>query len=301
MKNPKKKSQLVKKRERMGYTFVIHWVIGLAVFFYIPIIQSIGYSFSSVIIGDGVETFFVGLEHYKYIFAENPDYVNNLRDAIGEMFYSLPIIIALSLILAVVLNQKFKGQVFARAIFFLPVIFGTSAIMTVLTSERVNASLFVVQSGADYAYGGLIDFKQILGELDLPSQISDLLEGLLGKVFNIIWNCGVQTILFLAGLQSIPVSQYEVSKIEGANKWEEFWFVTIPSLRHIITLVIVYTMITIFTSTNNVVMGQSFSLLQDQLVYDISSAMLWSYFVVVLMLIGTILLLYQKFAIKRWE
>lgn len=286
----------------MGYTFVAHWIIGLILFFYIPVINSIWYSFSEVIIGtEGVSTTFVGLANYKNIFLENPDYVNNLREAIVSLLYTLPVVIALSLILATLLNQKFKGRLIARAIFFLPVIFGTSAVMSVLTSSQINVSLFVVKSGAEYSYGGLIDFRAILSNLNLPDQISQLLEDLLGNIFGIIWSCGVQTILFLAGLQSTPVSLYEVSKIEGASKWEEFWFVTIPSLRNIITLVIIYTMISLFTSTDNTIMRQAFVLLQDQLVYDTSSAMLWSYFVVVAAFIGLVLVLFKKFCLKKWE
>ena len=232
---------LVQKRDMMGYTFIVHWAIGLLVFFILPIITSIRYSFNDVNIGnEGVEYKYAGLKHFQYILSEDPNFVNNMRDSITSILYSLPIILALSLILAVVLNQKFLGRTVFRAVFFLPVIFGSSVIMTVLNSQEVNASLFVAQSGAEYTYGGIIDFRTILSELNLPDQLSTILQDLLSDVFGIIWSCGVQTILFLAGLQSIPTSLYEVSKVEGASKWEEFWFITIPSLRHIITLVIIF-------------------------------------------------------------
>lgn len=293
---------LVQKRDMMGYTFIAHWAIGLLVFFILPIITSIRYSFNDVNIGnEGVEYKYAGLKHFQYILSEDPNFVNNMRDSITSILYSLPIILALSLILAVVLNQKFLGRTVFRAVFFLPVIFGSSVIMTVLNSQEVNASLFVAQSGAEYTYGGIIDFRTILSELNLPDQLSTILQDLLSDVFGIIWSCGVQTILFLAGLQSIPISLYEVSKVEGASKWEEFWFITIPSLRHIITLVIIYTMIQLFTSTDNSVMQQAFILLREKLVYDVSSAMLWFYFIIVLGVIGAVIAAYQRFAVKRWE
>ena len=298
----KKTMGLVEKRDMIGYTFVAHWAIGLILFFILPVLTSIRYSFSNVDIGnEGVVYEFAGLKHFKYILDEDPNFVNNMRDSITSILYSLPIILALSLILAVVLNQKFRGRTFFRAVFFLPVIFGSSVIMTVLTSQEVNASLFVAQSGAEYTYGGLIDFRAILSELNLPDQISTILQDLLSDVFGIIWSCGVQTILFLAGLQSIPTSLYEVSKVEGASKWEEFWFITIPSLRNIITLVIIYTMIQLLTATDNSVMQQAFILLRDKLVYDISSAMLWFYFIIVLIVIGAVIAVYQRFAVRRWE
>lgn len=298
----KKTMGLVEKRDMLGYTFVAHWAIGLLLFFILPVLTSIRYSFNDVDIGnEGVVYEFAGLKHFKYILVEDPNFVNNMRDSITSILYSLPIILALSLILAVVLNQKFRGRTFFRAVFFLPVIFGSSVIMTVLTSQEVNASLFVAQSGAEYTYGGLIDFRAILSELNLPDQISTILQDLLSDVFGIIWSCGVQTILFLAGLQSIPISLYEVSKVEGASKWEEFWFITIPSLRNIITLVIIYTMIQLLTATDNSVMQQAFILLRDKLVYDVSSAMLWFYFIIVLIVIGAVIAAYQHFAVKRWE
>ena len=297
-----KKMGLVQKRDMMGYTFIIHWAIGLLLFFGIPVFTSIMYSFNDVTMGaTGLESKFVGLKHFNNILVKDPNYVNNIRDSMVNILYSLPIIIALSLILAVVLNQKFYGRTIFRAIFFLPVIFGSSVIMSVLTCKEVNAPLFVAQSGAEYTYGGLIDFRTILGNLNLPDQISAVLQSLLGNIFGIIWNCGVQTILFLSGLQSIPVSLYEVSKVEGASKWEEFWFITIPSLRNIISLVIIYTMIQQFTASDNSVMSQALVLLRDKLIYDESSAMLWLYFVIALAIIGIILGAYQRFAVKRWE
>ena len=123
---------------------------------------------------------------------------------------------------------------------------------------------------------------------------------LLSNSVSIIWKCGVQTILFLAGLQSIPASLYEVSKIEGANKWDEFWLITVPSLRHIISLVLIYTMIELFVDMDNTLVSNAYNRMLNQ-DYGNSSAMLWFYFSIVLILIGTVYVLYQKLCVKRWE
>ena len=90
----------------------------------------------------------------------------------------------------------------------------------------------------------------------------------------------MQIILFLAGLQGIPDSLYEVSKIEGANKWDEFWRITVPMLRHVLLLVIIYTMISQFTNSNNKVVSNALVLMKD-MQYDMAAAMLWFYFVIV--------------------
>ena len=299
----KKKSSLEATRQRYGYTFVAHWGIGLIMFFIVPLLSSVIYAFSDVSIGNnGVETDLIGLEHFIAILKKDPNYLNNLRDSLGSIFYSLPIIIALSLILAVVLNQNFKGRTFFRGIFFMPVIIVSSVVIVHMQSTYVNAPLFTMSSSDGVtASGSLIDFEGMLSELNLPVQITTMLSNLLGNVFGLIWNCGVQTILFLAGLQSISSSLYEVSKIEGANKWEEFWFITVPMLKDVLSLVIIYTMIELFTAVDNPIMKTAYTLMQDRQIYDRSSAMLWLYFFIVLTVIGAVLLIYNRFCVKRWE
>lgn len=291
------KKSVEKARTRVGYTFVIHWLIGLLVFFLYPVVKSLWYSFNNVIIKPGrIITEFLGIEYYRELLAVDPNYVDNLRDSIGMMFYSLPIIMALSLILAVLLNQQFKGRTVFRAIFFLPVIMTNSVVMNTLNGEFVKLPLFSAgESGT-----GIINYTEIIQNLNIPDTISPILVFLLSNTVSIIWKCGVQTILFIAGLQSIPASLYEVSKIEGANKWEEFWMITVPSLRHIISLVLIYTMIELFVDMENTVVFNAYNHMMDQ-DYGRSSAMLWFYFVIVLTLIGIVYMLYQKFCIKHWE
>lgn len=303
MKLWQKQSGLVARRERMGYTFVAHWVLGLLLFFIYPLISSFMYAFSNAnITEEGMQLSFAGLTHFDYILNSDPNYVDNLTSSLGLIGYTLPIVLALSLILAVVLNQQFVGRTLFRAIFSLPIIIASSPIIGILSSDKVNAPIFNMTSGTEQGeYGGVIDFTSILSSLALPDEVNSMLASLLSNVFSVIWSCGVQTILFLAGLQSIPAQLYEVSKIEGANKWEEFWMVTVPSLRHVITLVLIYTMIQLFTATDNPLMKQAFTLLQDKQIYDQSSAMLWLYFGIVLAVMGVVLGLYNRLCIRKWE
>lgn len=302
MKKRRSYNSLDARRQRDGYTFIIHYVIGLIMFFIIPIFNSLKYSVSDVTIdGDGVQTKFVGLKYFKYILFEDSAYLNNLRDSVISLLYSLPVIIALSLVFAVVLNQNFKGRTVFRGIFFLPVIIASSVILDLLTGQYVRAPFMFISSGEEYNYGSIIDFNEILSRFDLPSGILDFLSDSLTDVFSLIWSCGVQTILFLGGLQSISPSFYEVSKIEGANKWEEFWFITIPMLRHMILLVIIYTMIDLFTAVNNPLMNQAYTVMQDKQIYDRSSAMLWGYFIIVGAIIGAVTLIFSRYSKRKWE
>lgn len=293
----KKKRGIESLRSRYGYTFIAHWALGLILFFIVPTISSLIYSFSKIFILDtGFELEFLGLANFKEILYENPDYLTNIRDAVGSMFYSLPIVVALSLILAVLLNQKFPGRTLFRIVFFLPVVIASSVIVRMLSDPTVNAEIFNLSSEGQ----GVINYEIILGNLNLPAQISDTLIFILSNAVSLAWSCGVQTILFLAGLQSIPASLYEVSKIEGANKWEEFWKITIPMLRHVISLVIIYTMISLFTSADNLIMSAAMKLM-SAMDYGVASSMLWFYFMIVLSFIGIALFLYNKLCVKKWE
>ncbi len=290
-------------RRRQGYYFVAHWIIGLVLFIGLPIISSISYSFSNVKIETGnIQTTFAGLTHFKKILSVDPEYLDNVLGSMGELLYTLPIILALSLAFAVLLNQRFVGRTVIRAIYFLPVILVTTNILKLMNSGAVRGAQIIVYSGAEATYGGsIIDFNEILQNLDLPVKIREIFSTYLQNVFQLIYDSGVQIILFLSGLQSIPKSLYEVSKIEGATKWEEFWFVTIPSLRNVISLVLIYTMIEFFTKVTNPVIRQAYTLLKDRQIYDESSAMLTFYFMIGLAIMGAIIFLYNKFCMKRWE
>ena len=297
MSKKRKSSGLEATRNRAGYTFLIHWFVGLILFFILPIAKSIWYCFNDVIIQPGnIETNFVGLEHIKEYLLRDPSYVDYLRDSVAMMFYSLPIIISVSLILAVLLNQKFKGKTFFRSICFLPVILVNSAVMNQLNGEYIQLPLF--STGEEGV--GIIDYEQIIMSLNVTSQLSPILTFLLSNTINLIWSCGIQTILFLAGLQSISPSFYEVSKIEGANKWEEFWFITIPSLRNILLLVIIFTMIELFVDMKNLVVANAYGEMISQR-YGQSSTMLWIYFAIVMVIMGIVLFLYNRLCMKRWE
>lgn len=284
-------------RRRYGYTFVSHWVIGLIAFFFVPLIYSIIYSFSDITITEiGFSLDYVGFKNYDMTLFQNPDYLDQVRDAIGSMFYSLPMIIALSLILAVLLNQKYKGRTIMRIIFFLPVIIESSVVVRLLSDSSINVPIFNFSTDGQ----GFMDYEMILSNLNLPTQITEFLTFFLSNAVSLTWSCGVQIILFLAGLQSIPESLYEVSKIEGANKWDEFWQITVPMLRHVLSLVIIYTMISKFTSSTNKVVSTSLELMSAN-DYSTAAAMLWFYFVVVLAVIGIVLFLYNRYCLKKWD
>ena len=289
-----RRSGLEIKRQRPGYWFVLPWVIGMLLFFIIPLFTSIQYSFSDVKIEPGeVIVHSVGLKNYNQILTVDADYVNQLAGSVGYVLGSVPLVIAFSLIIAVLLSRKFFARTFFRALYFSPIIFATSAVMKILENDPVNIPIYSNNEE-------LSDFLQIFTLMDLPPAVTSVMTFMVSFSLYVMQNAAVPIVLFLAGLQEIPASLYEVSKIEGADKWEEFWMITIPSLRNIITLVVVYTMIDLFAQSHNTVVSRAQDLMTTQ-EFGTSSAMLWFYFLIVIAAIGVVYSLYYRFCVKKWE
>ena len=284
-------------KERYGWTCVSIWVVGLVLFFIIPIFQSIFFTFCKVrLVAGDLQTTWIGFENISYIFTKDANYTNNLTMGVIQFAYSFPIILVLSLILALMLNQKFKGRVFFRAIYFLPVIIASGVILgTIIGEKSVGAS------GNDEAVtANMINVRELVEWTGLPEKIGKYFESAINAIMNLVWKCGVQIILFIAGMQSIPDLYYEVSKVEGATGWEEFWFITFPSLSRVITLVTVFTMVELMTSQTDKVMSQAYNLISSQM-FGESSAMLWVYFCIIGAILGTILFAFNHFCAKKWE
>ncbi len=286
------------KRRMYGRMFILPWEIGFVLFFLIPLAQSLLFVFSKVSIGEAnFETAWTGFENIKYVLYNSAEYVNNLVDSLTSFTYSIPLVVALSLIVAVMLNQKFKGRVIFRSIFFLPVIIATGVVMTYIQGDAAAEAL---RSGGANASANGIDVTEILQGMNLSTEITDFLVGFVNQIFDLFWKCGVQIVLFISGLQSIPEQLYEVCKVEGANEWEKFWYVTFPMLSGTTLLVVVFTAIEMFTDATNLVMRQAYTVMLEKQVYDQSAAMLWIYFALVGLILGAVVLLLQKKVFAKW-
>ena len=296
------KNQLEKRQNRFGYVFIAPWIVGFILFFFIPFVQSIWFAFCKVTISEnGFETRYIALNNFNYLFNLSETYVNNLKTSVGQFLYSLPLIVILSLILGLILNQKFRGRLLARAIFFLPVIIASGVVMEIFNSDIVAAQMRESGSQVNAFIGESVDFSKILMQLSLPQTMAEPILQSIQSIFDLIWSCGVQTILFIAGLQAIPDSLYEASHLEGATSWEDFWFITLPMLMNVFVLVVVFTIIDIFTNSNNPVMEEAYQLMMVSQNYDRSSAVLWSYFLIVGVFIALVMWIIHRFFLKKWE
>lgn len=290
------------KKSMYGFLFVLPWIIGFILFFLMPFIQSIMFSFSKVSTGDGgFNLDFVGLENYRYILYEDPDFVTNLVSSFTGFISNVPIILILSLIIAVVLNGKFKGRTFFRSLFFIPAIISTGVVMKYISGDSVMEAMRSSSDTATVYSSELIDFNAVFNGLGLPLEFGNMILGYLQDIFDLIWNCGIQIVLFVSGLQSIPVQLYEVSKVEGATKWEEFWYVTVPLLRFSIILVMVFTAIEYCSSIDNAAMQHAYSVLVSSMIYHRSAAMMWLFFIVIGVVFGLVIWAVQHFIFRKWD
>jgi len=198
-----------------GLAFVGPLVIGLIIFTYGPVIAA---AYLSLTEGDYIGTpAWVGLANYGRILQDELFW-----RAIGNTAYyvigTLPTGMALSLALALAMNQKLRGIVFYRAIFFLPTI--TSAVaISLLWSWMYNPEFGVINT--------LLEKLGIKG----PGWLASTKWALPAMMIMSVWvGLGYNMLLFLAGLQGIPTEFYEAAEIDGAGPWRRFMHVTFPLL-----------------------------------------------------------------------
>lgn len=306
--------QKIKKRRRgiesrrafYGRMFILIWEIGFIIFFMIPLLQSVIFSFSDVTVSsDGFSTVFAGMKNYYYAFYEQTSYTSDLTYSVTNFLYTMPFIVVLSLIIAILLNQRFIGRTAMRSIFFLPVIVAGGVVMNFFSADALADSLRDVSSGSSAYTSGFgmsfVDFDSILLSLGLPDAAIETISLYVNQIFNLLWSCGVQIVLFISGLQSIPATLYEASSVEGATSWEEFWYITFPMLGNTLILVAIYTTIDILTSAENKVMKLAYTYLTSQQNYSYSSAMLWAYFAIIGVIVALVFYLLNHFLLRRFE
>jgi ABC-type sugar transport system permease subunit len=273
-----------KRKSLIGFLFVTPWIVGFLTFFARPVIQSFLYSVNRVkITTEGPELTFTGLKNYKYAFNVDPDFTRMLLNSTGNMISNTILILMFSMFIAYLINQKFKGRLLARAVFFLPVIITTGVVINIMKGDLVAQRLMSGQQSS--ALFKVTALQVILIKAGYAPKIIEFITNIVNNVFEISWKSGVQILLFLAGLQSIPGVMYEVSEIEGATKWESFWKITFPLLSPIILLNIIYTIVDSFTDYSNPVIQRIFTLSRE-LNMEYSSTLSWIYFLVLFLIIG---------------
>ena len=175
----------------------------------------------------------VGLENYANLWRD-PDFLRALRNTLQFVAMVVPLQCLLALGMALLVNGAAFWQRFLRVSFFAPVIM-SMAVLSVLWGLLYNPEF------------GL--FNRLLALLGLPAQpfLTSPGQALWSIALMSIWQgAGYQMMLLLAGLQNIPAEFYECARVEGAGRWQQFWYVTLPQLRASLALVVTITLILAF-------------------------------------------------------
>ncbi len=276
--------------------FLLPTILGFLIFFIYPLIMSFIYSLSTLELVQGgpiihfgqaftqeaiqdknylvtdpsVKTIFF---NYVYALRENADFPVQLLSTVKSTVIDTIVITIFSLLIAVMLNGEFKGRGIVRAIFFLPVIFNSEAVTSALESASSLSSL--ASQGGKNALSELFNMQTFLISLKVPKTLVTFLNGITSTIYNTISYSGIQILIFLAAIQSVPKHLYEAAKIEGATKYESFWKITLPMVSPMIITVMVYTIVDSFLRSD---INDVIDLQYKNSAYGRHAAMSWIYF-----------------------
>lgn len=296
MKKQKNKLAGLQKRKAIaGYLFISPFILGFLVFMIKPLFQSLYMSFCDVELGSGnFNPTFNGLENFKYIFTVDPEFNRLLVEEISRMMiYSIAIIV-FSFFVSLILNQKFQGRALVRAIFFLPVILSSGVILGLETDNQLMATLAAQIEDTTSGISITDALENILRTAGVGVRAFEKVFEIIDNIYDVAIASGIQIIIFLSGLQTIPRSMYEAADIEGCTKWESLWKITFPMISSMFLVNWIYTVIDFCMRSDNEVIDKIQTVMIDQMQYGRASAMSWVYFVLILIFIGITALLISK-------
>ena len=276
------------RRARTGTWFILPFIIGFIVFMVRPLLLSLQMSFNSINILSG-EMKYVGIDNYTYALKTDPRFNQLLVDEMRRMAVNTVATLVMSFVIAVILNQKFKGRLICRVIFFLPVIL-SSGVLPGIENSNENFNLINSINQAVQESGGVnisASLQDLLSVSGIGSGVFDVIFRMIDAIYDIVMASGIQIIVFLSGLQAISPSLYEAADVEGCSAWESFWKITFPMVSPLLLVNCIYTIIDFFMKNDNAVIEKINDVMYGvQMDLGVASAMSWLYFAVALAFIG---------------
>ena len=213
-----------RRNDRIGYVLVAPYLIHLLIFFGYPLLFSLVLIFHRWDVVTPME--FVGLKNFVRLFQDDLFFRSILNTGLFLSIH-IPLQIGVALFFAELLNTKLAGRGFFRTVYFLPVVV-SGVVVTILFQQ-----LFA------YDTGFINDVLTAMGGERVPWLVSPAW-AMPSIALMATWkNAGLYVILFLAGLQNIPESLYEVAELEGASTWQRWWNITLPMLNPMLVTVVV--------------------------------------------------------------
>lgn len=299
MKRQNTKSKLAGLQRRKaisGYLFISPFIIGFLAFMVKPLFQSLYMSFCDVKLGAGsFDLVWKSIDNYNYAFRVDADYVRLLTEELMRMaVYSLAIMV-FSFFVALVLNQKFKGRALVRSVFFLPVILASGVMLKLDSNNALMAALAqTVEINAQGTTSITDALQNILRTSGVGVRAFEKLFEVIDNIYDVAISSGIQIIIFLSGLQTISQSMYEAADIEGCTKWESLWKITFPMVSSLFLVNWIYTVVDFCMRSDNEVIDKITTYMNVNLNYGLASAMSWTYFVLVMAIIGVSSLIISK-------
>lgn len=210
------------KKTLSSYLLVSPYLIHIIVFVLFPVGFSLFLSFHDWNIIGPME--YVGTANYEKLM-QDKYFLLSLRNTFVFIAIHIPLQIIIALGLAVVLNQKLWFRAFFRGAFFMPVVV-SGVVVTILWQQLYG-----------YELGSINTFLMWLG-FEKVGWLIDPMWAMPSIAIMATWkNVGLYVILFLVGLQSVPKSLYEASELEGASRWQQFWYITLPVINPTVVMV----------------------------------------------------------------
>lgn len=274
------------KRETVyGYMFILPWLIGFLILVLYPMIQSFYYSLNNMrITPTGLRFIYVGFNNYRDVWLQDMFFITELFSFSIDTLIRIPVIVVFALVIAMLLNQDVKMKGLFRTIFFLPVIVASGPVINQLVEQGATAIPMLNQ---DIIMNILTSF--------LPMWFAEVVGNLFNQIITILWYSGVQILLFLASLQKIDPNLYEAAKIDGGSNWECFWKITLPTIKPIILINLVYTLISLANSGQNPIIDLIYAnMFNATRGYGFASAMAWMYAMIIGLMLLIIFLIFKE-------
>ncbi len=202
------------------YIFISPWILGFLAFTFVPMLISLVVSFMNWDVL--TPPTWAGLSNYIKAFTGDPLVWQSLKVTFVFSIFSVPLTLIVSLFIALLLNQISRGVKIFRTIYYLPVIVSGIPV-TILWMYILNPD------------GGLINSALAAIGIKGPGWIYDAKWVMPALLLMSVWSVGGTVVIWLAGLAGVDAQLYEAAELDGANRWQQFLHVTVPSLAPVIT------------------------------------------------------------------
>jgi len=247
-----------------GYLFSAPWIVGFLIFVVVPLGFSLYWSFTDYRVTANQPPQWLGLENYKTLLFDDDSFRASIVNTLYLTVIGLPLQMGVALLLAVMLNQKAKGERVFRMAFYLPVILGFNTAVLLAWRLMLNtgtgiinqiirgltqifppfgylnrALIFVQELTSAFFLGlsnGKFNFLIKVWEAGFPAEnriplwVQSPMWSKMSVILLMIWGCGAMMLIFLAGLKNIPKELHEAAEVDGAGPWKRFWRVSFPLL-----------------------------------------------------------------------